>query len=317
MGRVANPQLRSEWQARLERWQRSGLGVREFCAGEDVGEPAFYQWRKKLGGKAREVREKRVASTPIKSLPHALFLPLEIARATWVVYHDPLHEVWTGQGYATGESFETFTLENPVSITKFDAKGQALEQIQAVRASTIGELGPDDSFPQTSYVRWSTRQYTDCCLLASTRVYHAIPSSGAGSPGTHYDETVYGYDSSKRQNRQVTPGGTITRMVHDGAGNPWKTFVGTIDTSATETDPTGGGRRAQHGPGVAEPVRWRERRRRQQPDAGHRVCRWLDDPRNVVRLRLAEPASGLGRRGRLFPAGRLRQFGPRREDGAV
>jgi len=49
MGRVANPQLRSEWQARLERWQRSGLGVREFCAGEDVGEPAFYQWRKKLG----------------------------------------------------------------------------------------------------------------------------------------------------------------------------------------------------------------------------------------------------------------------------
>jgi hypothetical protein len=48
MGRVANPQLRSEWQACLERWQRSGLGGREFCAGEDVGESAFYHGRVKL-----------------------------------------------------------------------------------------------------------------------------------------------------------------------------------------------------------------------------------------------------------------------------
>jgi hypothetical protein len=37
MGRVANPQLSSEWRARLERWQKSGLGVREFCVAEDVG----------------------------------------------------------------------------------------------------------------------------------------------------------------------------------------------------------------------------------------------------------------------------------------
>ncbi len=65
--------------------------------------------------------------------------------------------------------------------------------------------------------------------MASTRVYHAIPSSGAGSPGTHYDETVYGYDSSKRQNRQVTydawnrlvkledGSGTVAQYEYDGA----------------------------------------------------------------------------------------------------
>ena len=95
MRRVANPQLRSEWQARLERWQRSGLGVREFCADEDVGEPAFYQWRKKLGWKARE-REKSVVS-PIKSLQHALFLPPEIARATAVNAAAPIEiELPTG-----------------------------------------------------------------------------------------------------------------------------------------------------------------------------------------------------------------------------
>lgn len=173
-------------------------------------------------------------------------------RATWIVYRDADREIRTAQGYATGEDFDSFTLENPVSITKIDAKGQILEQIQAVRASTIGELAPDDSFPQSSYVRWSTRQYTDCCLLASTRVYHSIPSSGAGSSGTHYDETVYGYDSSKRQNRLVTPGGTITRTVYDARGNPWKTFVGTNDTGATESDPTGGGAAGNNMVQVAE-----------------------------------------------------------------
>ena len=48
-------------------------------------------------------------------------------------------------------------------------------------------------------------------------------------------------EGSKRQNRQMTPGRTITRIVHDARGNPWKTFVGTNDTGATESDPTGGG----------------------------------------------------------------------------
>lgn len=57
-----------------------------------------------------------------------------------------------------------------MSITKLDANGQMLEQAQAVRASTAGELSPDGSFPQSSYVRGTTNQYTDCCLLASTRV---------------------------------------------------------------------------------------------------------------------------------------------------
>ena len=36
-------------------------------------------------------------------------------------------------------------------------------------------------------------------------------------------------------------GGTITRTVFDARGNPWKTFVGTNDTGATESDPTRGG----------------------------------------------------------------------------
>ena len=71
-----------------------------------------------------------------------------------------------------------YTLVNPVSITKFDRQGQVLEAIQATRASTSGKLLASDKFAQSSYVRWTTNQYTDCCFLASTRVYHTIPSLG-------------------------------------------------------------------------------------------------------------------------------------------
>ena len=72
-------------------------------------------------------------------------------------------------------------------------------------------------------------------------MYHTIPESGKGSEGTNYDQVNFGYDSNKRQNRQVTGGGTITRTVFDVRGNPWKIYVGTDDTGATADDPTGGG----------------------------------------------------------------------------
>jgi hypothetical protein len=112
--------------------------------------------------------------------------------------------------------------------------GNVTQQIQATRASTSGTLSPSDSFPQSSYTRWTTTQYTECCLTASQRVYHTIPSSGEGSSGTNYDETVFGYDAMKRQNRRVTPGGTINRIVFDARANPWKMYTGTDDTGATD-----------------------------------------------------------------------------------
>ena len=163
-----------------------------------------------------------------------------VRRATWTVYKDVMHEVWTGQGYRDVVA-GTDTLINPVAITKQDRKGNTLEEIQAVRSSTAGKLQPSDNFPQSSYVRWTTWQYTDCCLLASQRVYHDIPATGQGSPGTNYDETVYGYDAMKRRNRTVSPGGTITFDVFDVRNQTIQIYVGTNDTGATEDDPTGGG----------------------------------------------------------------------------
>jgi RHS repeat-associated protein len=111
----------------------------------------------------------------------------------------------------------------------------------ATRASTSGKLSPSDSFPQSSYVRWTTQQYTDCCKLISTRLYHNIPASGSGSSGTNYDQTDFGYDTLDRQNRVETPGGTITFTVFDARSLPASVYVGTDDTGATDSDPTGGG----------------------------------------------------------------------------
>ncbi|MBL8812383.1 MAG: glycosyltransferase, partial [Planctomycetaceae bacterium] len=173
-----------------------------------------------------------------------------IRRAEWTVYDDVNHVTYSAGGYAAGSGPNySFALINPVSIAKRDANGKILEEIQATAASTSGTLaeiiiaagGGSAAFPQTSYVRWTTYQYTDCCLAVSLRVYHLIPASGPGVSGTNYDQTNYGYDVMKRRNRTVTPGGTITDIVFDPRGLSLTTHIGTNDDGGTAADPTGGG----------------------------------------------------------------------------
>ena len=187
-----------------------------------------------------------------------------IRRAMWMVYRDDIDQTWTASGYqkvADG----SFVLANPVSITITDRQGRVLEQIQAVRLSggssssssstssgsaidpttvpvySAGKLTAADSFPQWSYVSWTTTQYTDCCFVASRRMYKLIPAYGPGVEGTNYDEIDIGYDALKRQIRSTTGGGTITRNVLDPRGLVLSTWVGTNDAGATPEDPTGGG----------------------------------------------------------------------------
>ncbi|WP_245764674.1 RHS repeat-associated core domain-containing protein [Planctomicrobium piriforme] len=165
-----------------------------------------------------------------------------VRTATWTVYDDAGHTVRSGQGYATGSAPDyDFTLINPVSIRIMDHDNRPLDDVIARRSSTSGKLLPTDSFPQSSYLGWTNYQYTECCLLASQRVYHDIPSSGSGSSGTNYDQTDYGYDVMKRRNRVVSPGGTITFSVFDVRNLTKQVFVGTNDDGATQDDPTGGG----------------------------------------------------------------------------
>ncbi len=165
-----------------------------------------------------------------------------VRRANWTVYQDATYQIWMGQGYATGTSPNySFTLTNPVSIVINDPAGKVVQQISATRSLTSGALSAADSYPQSSYVRWKTSQFTDCCLPASDRTYFLIPASGTGTAGTNYNETDYGYDSLKRQNVVTSPGGTITFQVFDTRDNAIAKYVGTNATGATQTDPTGGG----------------------------------------------------------------------------
>ncbi|MEZ5942930.1 MAG: RHS repeat-associated core domain-containing protein [Planctomycetaceae bacterium] len=156
-----------------------------------------------------------------------------VRTASWNIFADSAHTVRTAQGYATGSTSYTYTLVNPVMISQTDLDGRPLANIEATRASTAGKLEPTDTFAQTSYTRWKTFQWTDCCLLASQRVYHIIPETGEGTSGTNYDQTDFGYDLQKRRNRVVTPGGTISKSVFDPRN--------LVTTQSVGTDDSGGG----------------------------------------------------------------------------
>ena len=93
--------------------------------------------------------------------------------------------------------------------------------------------------PQTSYVAWTSYQYSHDQVV-STRVYVAIPSSGAGAAVANYDQTSYGYDANGRQDWTETPNGTYTWNVLDAQGLTTSTWVGTADAGATAGQPNGG-----------------------------------------------------------------------------
>ncbi|MGH7140444.1 MAG: hypothetical protein ACREHD_32315, partial [Pirellulales bacterium] len=165
-----------------------------------------------------------------------------VRTANWWVYQDAINQVWTAQGYATGSAPSyTFTLVNPVSITITDSDGNITDQIQAVRSSTSGPLSTTDSFPQSTWSRWTHNVWNDSDQLTATQVYILIPASGSGTKGTNYNETDLGFDGMGRSNRLSNGGGTITRTVHDPRDLPLSIWVGTNDSGATDTDPTGGG----------------------------------------------------------------------------
>ena len=166
----------------------------------------------------------------------------QVRIATWTTYDEYTNKVTSASGFAEGTAPNyTFTLVNPVSITISNNNGNVQEQIQATRASTAGKLLPSDTFAQSSYVRWTTNQYEQCCRISSTRTYKLIPASGIGVVGTNYDQTSYGYDDMQRRNQTTSPGCTINFSVFDDRGLVTSVFVGTNATGATQDDPTGGG----------------------------------------------------------------------------
>jgi len=71
-----NEDRRAEWRARFARWLQSGLSIRSFCLRENVSEPSFYQWRKRL--RASETTERQVPGRDAGASRSATFLPIEL-----------------------------------------------------------------------------------------------------------------------------------------------------------------------------------------------------------------------------------------------
>ena len=70
MRRAADVTLVAKWRERIGRWRRSGLSITEFCQHEQISQPSFFDWRKRLAGqravttRRRPRRMDRDAQTP-------------------------------------------------------------------------------------------------------------------------------------------------------------------------------------------------------------------------------------------------------------
>lgn len=163
-------------------------------------------------------------------------------QAFWTLRLNAEHETRRARGFATsvGPNY-VFTLVNPVVISRRSESEGMRDQVSAVRDEPSGKPTTADEFPQSSWTAWTQSRYDNRNQLVARRVYHAIPTTGEGSPRTNYDETTFDYDLMGRQNRVRSPGGTIVRTTFDSRGLVVGTWVGTNDARATDGDPSGGG----------------------------------------------------------------------------
>jgi transposase len=64
MGRASNERKAIEWRQRIGRWRRSGLSIAEFTRREQVSQPSFYAWRKRL--RERSSHPQRPVFVPVE-----------------------------------------------------------------------------------------------------------------------------------------------------------------------------------------------------------------------------------------------------------
>ena len=171
-----------------------------------------------------------------------------VRAASWTVYDEngpsALDQTRSGSGYYDTAA-TAYTLVDPVAIRVRGKDGNnTYESILAKRSSGSGKLSDTDTFNQSDYQAWTVNEYSDDGRMKLTRRYHTI-GGGVGIPGSHYDQTDFAYDADTGERVRVqTPDGTITRTVYatvQGRDVVAGTWVGTDDTGATASDPSGGG----------------------------------------------------------------------------
>ena len=80
MGRKPSPSTEAVWRDRLARFHECRLTVKEFCRQEDVSQPSFYQWRKRLDrGRPAAKRTPPSGGKPTKTMKPMPFLPVKVS----------------------------------------------------------------------------------------------------------------------------------------------------------------------------------------------------------------------------------------------
>lgn len=81
MARGTSFRKEQEWRQRLARFRRANLSVVEFCLDEDISQPTFYYWRKRLADQAGSASAAEQA--PKLECPRPdLFVPLRLTGAS-------------------------------------------------------------------------------------------------------------------------------------------------------------------------------------------------------------------------------------------
>jgi len=59
MKRASDVAVVTKWRDRISRWRRSGLSITEFCQREQISQPSFFGWRKRLAPQRAVTRGRR------------------------------------------------------------------------------------------------------------------------------------------------------------------------------------------------------------------------------------------------------------------
>ena len=135
------------------------------------------------------------------------------------------------------------TFYGPVSYTVTNLAGKAVVSatvgLTSNTSSTAltGHIDETDSDPITAMDLGTVKQMTTSIYsspgtqLNESRAYSVVPGSGAGSVGTNYDKTLYGFDDAGHRWRVKEASGTISRTVFDKLGRATEQWIGTNDNS--------------------------------------------------------------------------------------
>jgi RHS repeat-associated protein len=164
---------------------------------------------------------------------------------TYIVYDDVDQEERIYAGWDAVNNVPT----GPTQVVRYDQAGSYTETL-TMSATPHLTGGLPDGTEAISGLQTLTRDYSNSAgQVVMHDAYFNLTgltystSTTLGTQGTNFYRTTYAYDERGRQNKVVSPTGTITRTVYDGLGRVVSKWVGTNDTPTSgywsPTNPAG------------------------------------------------------------------------------